>query len=719
MGNHRFKKWRRRLARLALAVGLLTLLALTGFKIALERLVARYPFEPEKALDVGVSRIFVDRFGESIFAELSPEGQWRLPIALDQVATNMTLATLALEDKRFWDHQGVDWLAGARSVVANLRHQDIVTGASTLSMQLARLLYPEPRSLGRKLRQIARAIDMERHFSKEWILEQYFNHAPYGGNLVGVEAASRYYFRKSARDLDLYQSALLAGIPQRPTALRPDRHPERAARRQRFALERMASLGWIPPEVAETVPRLELAPTPLNEDGARIGIRQREPVFATSLMANALRATISLDTQEMARGVLERGLERVAHAEHGAVVVVDNASAETLAVVGSLGIHHPKDNWVNAALAPRSPGSALKPFIYLAALDAGRLIPETMVWDGPLLNRDYRPENFDGTYRGWISARDALALSLNTPAVRLLRDIGPENLIGVLRACGLRRLNRTAADTGLALALGGVETTLLELTGAYAGLASNGRFRAPKTTQTIDDPPSDYGQPFSVGSIQLLRRMLSAAPLPGGSGEPVCWKTGTSSGARDAWCVAFNPELTIGVWVGNKSGAPAPGSSGATAAAPIVADFLSAYYQRRPRPTFPETTTGLREVAICASTGLRARGSCRDPSPALAVIGAPLRPCLEDHGAIEDTPPTTRRPTILSPKERAYFALNGAPPKIALRAEPRSAVRWFHNGRLLTEEGPQLARPFPIGSHQLICVAPDGRTSDTVYFEVR
>ena len=702
-----------------MAMGVLALLGLLGFKIALERLVDRYPFEPERALGVGQSRIFTDRFGESIFAELSPEGQWRLPVRLSEMSTNLTLATLALEDKRFWRHKGVDWLAGGRSVVANLRNQDIVTGASTLSMQLARLLYPEPRSVGRKLRQIARAIDMERQFPKDWILEQYLNHAPYGGNLVGVEAASRYYFRESAKDLDVYQAALLAGIPQRPAALRPDRHLERALRRRQVALGRMADLGWIRTEIAEANPEVHLAPTPLNEDGARIGTRQREPVYATSVMAQAGRASIDLRIQNTARQTLERGIDRTPHAQHGAMVVIDNASNEALAVVGSLGIHHPEDNWVNAALAPRSPGSALKPFIYLAALDSGRLIPETLVWDGPLVNREYRPENFDGAYRGWIPARDALSLSLNTPAVRLLHQIGPDPLLATLRDCGLKRLERTADETGLALALGGVETTLLELTGAYAGLARGGLFQEPITQlgQSKDDAPEPL-QPFSTGSIRLLRRMLSAAPLPGASGEPVCWKTGTSSGARDAWCLAFNPEITVGVWIGNKSGAPAPGSSGATTAAPIVADFLGAFYQQRPRPIFPGRDDGLEAIEICAETGLRARPQCQERRRASAVIGSPLRPCRDPHADTESVP-TSQSPTILSPKERPYFALHGTAPTIALRAEPKGPFRWFHNGKLLEQEGHELEQAFDVGAHQLICVAPDGRASAPVRFEVR
>lgn len=687
------------------------------------------PFDPALASEAGASQIYTDRNGVPIYSELNAAEQWRLPVPLSSISTNVTLATLAIEDKRFFDHRGVDWMAGARAALQNITQRRVVSGASTITMQLARLMYPEPRSLKAKRRQIGRALDLERQRSKEWVLEQYLNHAPYGANIVGIEAASRFYFGKIAKDLGIYEAALLAGIPQRPTALRPDRNPERAGQRRDYALRRMVELKWASAKILDAPPPVQVLPERARPSFTRIGVEIQEPVLVTSVMKRldpiAHQSTINMSLQELARRILRRRLKTLPDTFHGALVLIDNQTREVLACVGGLGALQTNDNWINGATIPRSPGSTLKPFIYLEAIERGRLIPETKLWDAPLDYVDYRPTNFDPGYSGWIPAKDALALSLNTPAIRLLEENGVESMLSTLQDIGFPNASRPAEEVGLALALGGVDVTLVELTAAYTGLANGGQFAPPKFDLNNKGSPANTRQVYSEEATLLLNRMLRDHPMPGLSEYPICWKTGTSSGFRDAWTVAFNQDITLGVWMGSKSGQTSPDLVGAEAAAPVAADFLRAYYRQRPYPVVQEPANRLTSVSICKTSGRRAGAECSERIQADSIPEAPLLPCRWDHAKerretdAQSETPQSNAPRIVSPLPRVYHALNGRPPTIRIETDFDGTVSWFLNGKQLREHTPKFERSLAPGTYELSLVPPNGSANETVHFEVR
>jgi penicillin-binding protein 1C len=689
------------------------------------------PFPDARLAARRPARLFYDAQGHVIRAE-SGDGQlWRLPVPLAEVSPWLVQATVAVEDRRFRRHPGLDPCAALRAAWQNARSGRVVSGASTLSMQLARLAVPEARGWGAKLRQSCRALDLERRHDKAWILEAYLNHAPYGGTLVGVEAGARGYFGKSARDLSLGEAALLAGLPQRPSALRPDRHPAAARRRQEQVLARLTATGAITPDQAAGAWRLPPAwrpPRAVTASDTRVGYPVGEAAFcrlaAAATPAAHVRTTLEPGLQAAAHEALLRQAALLPGCEDGAAVVLDSTSGKVLALVGGIRGDTSAGGLVNAAVARRSPGSALKPFLYLAALDDGRLLPETRLADQPLAYRDYRPGNFDGTFRAEVSARDALARSLNTPAVRVLEELGVGYALERLHACGLRSLDRTAAHYGLSLALGGGEVTLLELTNAYAGLARNGLFAPPlflAAPAASADIVLGSTRPFAPGSVALLTDMLRTLALPGSGGLSLAWKTGTSNGFRDAWCLAYNSEYTVGVWLGNTSGRPSRSLAGAEAAAPVVVTLFRALYRERPPPAFAAELAGTVPARLCASSGLGARATCGASVFARAPADTPLRPCP---GCASGPGPVaaSRRAEqliILSPEPGRYRADALAPVRLPLVAEAEEDCAWFVNG-LYRGRGARLpAQSFAPGAHRVLCIARHGDAVGEVRFVVK
>ena len=769
--------FRGRLARFAAigAAGLLVAaaVAVAGFFV----LPHLMPFPEENLRDARPSRVFLDRDGNIIRAELGDEDAWRLPVALDHVSPLLVQATLAAEDERFRRHHGVDWIAVARAAFSNLTHARVVSGASTLSMQLARLASPEPRSWGAKFRQTLRALELERRRDKDWILEHYLNHAPYGGNLVGAEAAARCYFGKSAADLSLAEASLLAGLPQRPSALRPDRHPVAARDRQTYVLYRMREAGGMARDAANppACHILERRPPPGQLEWNRLGLPMTEPHFCqlaareNEATAATVRTTLDARIQAVARQAVQAQIGRLDGVGGGAVVVIENATGAVRALVGTPNFAAPRFGQVNAAICPRSPGSALKPFIYLAAIDGGLIVPDTILDGRPLVLEDYRPQNFDDSFPERVAARQALARSLNTPAVRLLQAVGTQRVLDGLQDCGIRSLTRGANAYGLTLALGGGEVTLLELTNAYAGLARGGVFTPCRFTEeeggtgilpvspqagSLCHPVAAAGErPYRPGSVALVLSMLGTYPLPGAAGIPLAWKTGTSNGYRDAWCFACNPDFTVGVWLGNHDGRPASALVGIEAAAPVAADVFRGLYRDSHPPAFALDDASLRSVELCAESGLRAGPRCPVSCPGQTVAGVPLRQCTERHrqslsaeaGSVpcESTPsaqedalaarpsgaaprPEAARPSpqgqasevrILEPAPGSYVAVGGA---AHLRLSSREAgdSTWFVDGRHLGRHGQPFWHDFLPGRHTVtICRADQGLT-DAVAFEV-
>jgi len=514
---------------------------------------------------------------------------------------------------------------------------------------------------------------------------------------------------------------LLAGLPQRPAGLRPDRHPGAAERRRRTVLDAMCRAGFISEKrraraaavtVSLLLPRRRRPVVARN----RLGLPMTEPLFGPlalrAAQETAVRVRTSLDPEIQARvrTALRTQVERLPGVDDGAAVVIENATGAVRALVGTVDFARSPGGQVNAACKPRSPGSALKPFVYLAALDGGLLIPETALDDSPLTLSDYRPGNFDHRYRGRVTARQALTASLNTPAVRLLRQVGLGRFLDLLRRCGVRSVADGTARPGLSAALGGVELSPLEMANLYAGIARGGRFFPCRFVEHPWTPrPKPRAAPVAPGAVCLLTEMLSAYPLPRCPGIPLAWKTGTSSGRRDAWCAAWDRRWTIIVWLGNKDGRAAPALVGVRAAGPVVAAIVQGLTAGSAPPVNalnPASCTVA--VRVCPLTGLRAGPNCPDSRTARRPRGVPLRPCPQCPGpGLAGTPDRNRSPRlrILSPAPGTYLAENGTV-SFRLHATPDMPCSWFVDGRFAgRRQGPLWVSLGP-GRHRIVCVPP-------------
>jgi len=734
----------KRLVLTAVVGGVLILVGL-GACCALR---AQCRFSDQDLLARRPSRTFRDRYGAVVRVELGDDDCWRLPVPITDVSMHLIQASVAVEDRRFWTHAGIDWTAVCRAFISNLSCGRIVSGASTISMQLARLARPEPRSYPAKARQALRALDLEKRYGKAWIAEQYFNFAPYGGNLIGAEAAARAYFGKSASALTFAEATLLAGLPQRPSAFRLDRYLARARGRQRRVLSSLERIGHTTSEqttiaMRRTFTDVQARGKATDADCNKLGYPMSEAHFCAlatrECVSHDVRMTLDPDRQTLAREALLNQLAHLPGVRDGAAVIIENAGGAVRALVGTVDFHARPHGQVNAACVRRSPGSALKPFIYAMALDGGVIVPETRLRNSPLLYSDYRPRNYDGTFSPDVCAREALARSLNTPAVRLLGVVGVEYFVQHLERCGLRTLDRGAETYGLSLALGGGEVTLLQLTNAYAGLArgrfQSCRFTASSTSRRDVDP--DAASPFSAGAMNLTVEMMSAYPLPGLTGTGVAWKTGTSNGHRDAWCIAFNDQLTVGVCLGNKNGRADKGLVGVTAAAPVVVHILRGVYRDRRPPDVTIDRGTLRDCTLCSETGLRALQSCPRTHTGSAPRGVSLTSCRTHclqrriHGTPREQtadaecnvlaescvlrPPP---PEILSPSPSTYAATD-PPLRLEVRSVAAAEYTWFIDGRHVGTHADSFWRDFRTGTHRIACVCPTTGDTAHVTFRVR
>jgi len=520
------------------------------------------------------STVVVDRNGQLLRPYATVDGCWRLPATVKDVDPRYLDLLIAYEDKRFHDHHGVDPLAVVRAAFQLATNGRIVSGGSTITMQVARLLEPRTdRTFLAKLRQAVRAIQLERRLSKDDILTLYLGLAPYGGNLEGVRAATHAYFGKEPRKLTLGEAALLVAIPQSPQFRRPDRSAEVAQRARDRVLDR-AGLDRIPADeivlAKNEVVHGGRRPMPMFAPHAAdqaIGTSQGRKVVALTLDANVQKPLEDL-ARERAR-VLGPDMSV-------ALVAVDHASGEVLArVAGADYFDERRAGQVDMTQAVRSPGSTLKPFIYGLAFEDGLIHPETLIEDRPIRYGSYAPENFDLTFQGTVSVRKALQMSLNVPAVALLNAIHANRLTARLADAGGRMVLPKGEVPGLAMGLGGVGVTLSDLAMLYAGLARGGNtvplierrdvLQAAAPRRLLDPVAAWY-----VGNV-----MLGTPPAENAIGGRIAFKTGTSYGYRDAWSVGFDGRRTIGVWVGRPDGAPVAGLVGRTAAAPILFDAFA------------------------------------------------------------------------------------------------------------------------------------------------
>lgn len=584
--------------------------------------------------------------GTPLRAFADADGVWRYPLTLRDVSPRYLEALLGYEDRWFYHHPGINPFALLRAAWQRLRWGRTVSGGSTLTMQVARLLDPHTRTVAGKLRQMFRTLQLEWHFSKAEILTLYINRAPFGGTLQGVGAASHAYLGKGPQRLSHAEAALLAVLPQAPSRLRPDRHPDRAQAARDKVLDRLQRLGdWSPAAVAEArqeqVARAVLEP-PLSAALLARRLRRqvaREAEARGAQPAGVIRTTVAIGLQ----WPLEEGLaEAIRHYPAGtsaAVLVLDNQGRQVRAYAGSADfLDHDRFGHLDMVRAWRSPGSTLKPFLYGLALEEGLVHSESLLVDAPQSFGGYQPENFNSGYHGPVGLSEALIQSLNLPAVALLERLGPERFAARLRHGGLRLRLPDGARPNLAMVLGGTAATLESLTAAFSALARGGlsgpvRFR--------DTDPLLERRLLSEGAAWIIRRILADNPRPDAPtpdpGQPperrVAWKSGTSYGHRDAWAIGVSDRLTVGVWVGRPDGTPLPGHYGAVSAAPLLFRVFDSLPRQSLWGAGRPTPPGVARQEICWPLGTAAKANapdaCQEKRLAWTLDGA-VPPTLPD-----------------------------------------------------------------------------------------
>ncbi|MDD5391971.1 MAG: penicillin-binding protein 1C [Thiothrix sp.] len=508
-------------------------------------------------------------------------GVWRYPVTLDEVSPLYVEALLEYEDRWFYQHPGINPLALARAGWQWLVNGKPVSGGSTLTMQVARILDPHSRDVGGKFRQMFRALQLEWHYSKDEILTFYLNLAPFGGPIEGVQTASFAWLHKSAQSLSHAEAALLAVLPQAPSRLRPDRHPEVAQQYRDKVLQRMAAQGiWS----EETVADAALEPVVRS----RFQQPLMAPLFAQRMKARAfaenrarLQTALSANMQWAVENVVRTRQNALPEKSSIGVLVVENQTGYVRAYAGSADFHSAERfGHVDMVQAWRSPGSTLKPFLYGLALDEGLIHSASLLSDVPIKLDDYAPQNFFRHFSGAVSVTQALQQSLNVPAVDMLQRLTPARFVARLRNGGVEIRFPENTAPNLSVILGGAGTRLEDLVRGFTAFARNGISIAPRF---VPDDPVVERRMLSAGAAWIIQDILRGVEPPEGSVNPegIAWKTGTSYGFRDAWAVGVSDRYTVGVWTGRPDGTPLPGSFGAHAAAPILFDIFRALPKAR------------------------------------------------------------------------------------------------------------------------------------------
>jgi penicillin-binding protein 1C len=677
----------------------------------------------------GVSLRILDRNGVLLREVLSDAGGRCRWVALADVSPFLVKATIAAEDRFFYFHGGVDALSTLRAVWQNLRHGRVVSGASTISQQVVRNIYPGRRTVWTKLAQIWLALRLERSLSKSGILVQYLNRISYGNQAAGIEAAARLYFDKPAVQLSLAESALLAAIPRSPTFLNPYRSLAEIQRRQKDIIGKMADLRLVTRDESRRAleERLRIA-SPKEKFKAphfcdfilsRIPGEKRQRLAAVvTTLDGALQEKLEVMLSRYLEAVRDRGIT------NGALVVIDNATGEIRSLVGSRDyFDEENDGQVNGALAPRQPGSTLKPFTYALALEKG-LTAATLIEDVPsqFATGDgiYAPQNYDRKYHGALTLRAALACSYNVPAVALLVTVGPDMLYRRLKSLGFATLSQNPAFYGVGLTLGNGEVDLVELAGAYSALAGLGIYRPVesvlewrmKTGAAILPGPPPASRVFSPQVAYVITDILAdrdarvpsfgyntALSLP----FPVAAKTGTSKDYRDNWTVGFTPEYTVAIWVGNFSGRPMHNVSGITGCGPLFRDVMLLLHRKQSWREFSEPD-GISRVPVCPLSGELPGESCPGAVEEVFIRGTePSARCSLHRSGMAVQTATARVVNSPPPRFEVAFPLDGDVFKLdpVLRPEhqrillkvvpppgtPVEKVEWWVNGRKAGEAG--------------------------------
>ena len=594
---------------------------------------------------------------------LSPDQRWRLAGVIERVDPNYLKALLTIEDERFAHHLGVDPLAVFRALRSNLARGRIVSGASTLTMQLARLLEPKPRTLASKLFESWRALQLHARLGRQQVLANYLRFLPFGGNLEGVHGAAYAYFGHSAATLDAAEIATLLAVPQRPGARAPSpANAERLKAARDAILKRLRRAEVIDEatyrrSVAQAVPSVRRS-MPQELPHAGRWLRKRYPEHHT------VHSTLDASAQRVLRGVFERGqADRLQlGVRNGALVAVDHASRSLRALVGGADFFAQHDGAQIPAFAqPRHAASTLKPFLMGLAIDDGSASPGHLVVDVPRQYGSYRPRNFSGQFRGLVTLEEALTHSLNVPFVELIKRYGVERFIGRLQHTGLEWINPVPAFYGLSAALGTIPLSLLELTELYAALAQDGRVHGLRARP--DEPMDEGVRLLTPEAAWMIRQALKTRDRPDfprraqlyGLAPNIHWKTGTSFGFHDAWSVGSDGRYTVGVWLGNLNRQASRYLVGAPLAGPLLFDAFDALgHQDAERMPDPEPR-GLAEVEVCDFSGHLPRPACE----ATRTVKAPRR----------------NVPTTTCPYHRTLYVKPGAQTAYARACAPEGATQ--------------------------------------------
>lgn len=620
------------------------------FGLAIVLLIGYYFCLPDTLFNDPYSTVLEDYQGELLSASIASDGQWRFP-EMDTVPEKFAKAVVAYEDKRFWNHPGIDFLSFARAIKQNFNTGKIVSGASTIDMQIIRLSRKgNTRTIFEKLIESVLATRLELRYSKEEVLALYASHAPFGGNVVGLEAACWRYFGRDPKELSWAEAAMLAVLPNSPSLIHPGKNREKLLAKRNRLLEKLKAENIIDQftyELAlhESIPE---KPHPL-------------PRFAKHLLTHGvqdgnaekkLRTTVQLPLQQRVEQILDDHYQRLRGNQifNACALVLDVETGNVLAYVGNVNTDAEHGRDVDLIASPRSTGSILKPFLYAAMLDDGRMLPKTLWPDIPTMINGFAPQNFSRAYDGAVPADKALIRSLNVPAVHMLREYRYERFHELLKNMGMSSLNKPPDHYGLSLILGGSEGTLWDITGMYASMARTLNHYDQYISWKNKYDREDFHGPrylldqsheknmeatswLSAASIYQTFDALKEVYRPGeetgwryfSSSKRIAWKTGTSFGYRDGWAVGVTPEYAVGVWVGNADGEGRPGLTGTETAAPVMFDIFS---QLERTGWFQQPNTEMQKIKVCSKSGQRVTEFCEQSVEAwISKEGLGSLPC--------------------------------------------------------------------------------------------
>lgn len=626
---------------------------------------------PAEIIHVNGSQSYYDAKGMLYHVKLSPNGEWQIYIPLREMGQWLPAIAVNTEDGRFYRHVGVDMLSAARAFVQNISHLRKVSGASTITSQLIRIRTSESnsrkRTLATKLYEFLSAVKLELSLNKDEILEAYLNHAPFGGNIRGVQAASLIYFGKNAEQISPAEACLLVGMLKAPSVYRPDKNPEKALIRRNEIIRLMERKKVFTADTASRARLEELPRRKYSLPAQAYHYTQLAALAASSSQERQKRVDTCLvaEFQSKLEAILRQSLEGLPDDVTYSAGISENSTGKITAWCGNARFSY-GGNWIDCGRSARSPGSTLKPFAYLCAVEQGILTPSTILYDTPNDFSGRAPRNFDMAYRGAVTARTALSASLNAPAVRVLRMAGRDYVLTFLRSIGCAHLRGNAQYYGDSLILGGCETTLLEELEAYTALASGGIYRK---LRLLSDDVSIPERAASQGGTWIISDMLRRP------GTNYALKTGTSYGLRDAWACAYNPDYTVCVWCGKTDGSSWPGLIGAEVSAPVAVKILRAVTSKSSWYERPQEVT-VRKV--CASSGKPPTALCPAERNDYALSITHTTPC-----SLHFSAPKINL-SITSPVNGASYI---APPfdaehKIPLKAEgSHGKISWYIDGK--------------------------------------